>query len=149
MSTWTKQMGFPVLQVSATQEGTSRVLKIKQSKFCAEGPSEDDSSLWMVPVSISTSQSPATAVKTLLLDQRETTVTIDNVKPDDWVKLGSTGHRTVLNTVSCVELLLFILLYSWVGFYRTQNSAEYCELCRTVVHTPVLYSWVLPDTEQR
>ncbi|XP_078620093.1 puromycin-sensitive aminopeptidase-like isoform X4 [Branchiostoma floridae x Branchiostoma japonicum] len=102
MSTWTKQMGFPVLEVSATQEGTSRVLKIKQSKFCAEGPSEDDSSLWMVPVSISTSQSPATAVKTLLLDQRETTVTIDNVKPDDWVKLNP----------------------GTVGFYRTQYSAE-------------------------
>ncbi|XP_019614242.1 PREDICTED: puromycin-sensitive aminopeptidase-like isoform X6 [Branchiostoma belcheri] len=102
MSTWTKQMGFPVLEVSATQEGTSRVLKIKQSKFCAEGPSEDDSSLWMVPVSISTSQSPATAVKTLLLDQRETTVTIDNVKPDDWVKLNP----------------------GTVGFYRTQYSSD-------------------------
>ncbi|XP_078702253.1 puromycin-sensitive aminopeptidase-like isoform X2 [Branchiostoma floridae x Branchiostoma belcheri] len=102
MSTWTKQMGFPVLEVSATQEGTSRVLKIKQSKFCAEGPSEDDSSLWMVPVSISTSQSPATAVKTLLLDQRETTVTIDNIKPDDWVKLNP----------------------GTVGFYRTQYSSD-------------------------
>ncbi|XP_066305336.1 puromycin-sensitive aminopeptidase-like [Branchiostoma lanceolatum] len=102
MSTWTKQMGFPVLEVSAKQEGTSRVLKIKQSKFCAEGPSEDDSSLWMVPVSISTSQSPSTAVKTLLLDQRETTVTIDNVKPDDWVKLNP----------------------GTVGFYRTQYSKD-------------------------
>ena len=40
MSTWTLQMGFPVLKVSAEQKGTSRVLTISQSKFCADGPME-------------------------------------------------------------------------------------------------------------
>ena len=38
MSTWTKQMGFPVISVTSTQQGTSRVLTISQSKFCADGP---------------------------------------------------------------------------------------------------------------
>ena len=40
MSTWTKQMGFPVLTVTAEQQGTSRVLKISQAKFNANGPIE-------------------------------------------------------------------------------------------------------------
>lgn len=42
MTTWTKQMGFPVLAVSAEQKGTSRVLKITQTKFNANGPLEGE-----------------------------------------------------------------------------------------------------------
>ena len=38
MSTWTKQMGFPVIKVSSVQEGNSRKITIEQAKFCADGP---------------------------------------------------------------------------------------------------------------
>eukprot|EP00058_Branchiostoma_floridae_P012436 XP_002597924.1 hypothetical protein BRAFLDRAFT_79834 [Branchiostoma floridae] len=106
------------------EEGTSRVLKIKQSKFCAEGPSEDDSSLWMVPVSISTSQSPATAVKTLLLDQRETTVTIDNVKPDDWVKRHPTEGTSLLITEQELRLKAPPLLHAAPPLSTALDRAE-------------------------
>lgn len=37
MNTWTKQMGFPVLNVTQKIEGTTRTLKITQEKFCADG----------------------------------------------------------------------------------------------------------------
>ncbi|KAF6036203.1 NPEPPS [Bugula neritina] len=37
MSTWTSQMGYPVLQVDERKEGDKRVLTITQSKFCADG----------------------------------------------------------------------------------------------------------------
>lgn len=40
MSSWTKQMGFPVLKVSQKQEGDDRVLTITQEKFCADGKME-------------------------------------------------------------------------------------------------------------
>jgi puromycin-sensitive aminopeptidase len=36
MSTWTRQMGFPVIAVtSSTQQGPNRVLSVTQRKFCA------------------------------------------------------------------------------------------------------------------
>lgn len=37
MSTWTKQMGFPVVRVSAKQEAKSTVLTLSQERFCADG----------------------------------------------------------------------------------------------------------------
>ncbi|XP_070570374.1 puromycin-sensitive aminopeptidase-like [Ptychodera flava] len=106
MSTWTKQMGFPVIKVSAKQEGNSRVLTLTQSKFCADGASEGDKTQWMVPISISTSANPSKAALKIVLDKPTTTVTIDNVAPDQWVKLNP----------------------GTVGFYRTQYSAEMLDL---------------------
>lgn len=41
MSTWTKQMGFPVITVEdSKQEGNTRVLTVSQTKFCADGKSD-------------------------------------------------------------------------------------------------------------
>jgi puromycin-sensitive aminopeptidase len=37
MSSWTKQMGFPVISVSSQQKGDSRELKLSQQRFCAAG----------------------------------------------------------------------------------------------------------------
>lgn len=105
MSTWTKQMGFPVLTVTAEQQGTSRVLKISQSKFNANGPLEGDTSSWMVPISIATSANPSEAVQKVVLDKQSITVTLENVKPDQWVKLNP----------------------GTVGFYRTHYSPEMLE----------------------
>ncbi|XP_077997476.1 puromycin-sensitive aminopeptidase-like [Glandiceps talaboti] len=106
MSTWTKQMGFPVIKVTAKQEGNSRVLTLTQSKFCADGAAEGNTSQWMVPISISTSADPSKAAVTIVLDKPTTTVTIDNVAPDQWVKLNP----------------------GTVGFYRTQYSPEMLDL---------------------
>ena len=33
MSGWTKQMGFPVISVSSTQDGENRILNISQKRF--------------------------------------------------------------------------------------------------------------------
>ena len=41
----------------------------------------------MVPVSISTASSPTTAVNRFVLRDKETSVTLENVKPDEWVKV--------------------------------------------------------------
>ena len=37
MSTWTAQMGYPVISVSERQEGDNRMLTVSQEKFCADG----------------------------------------------------------------------------------------------------------------
>lgn len=38
MSTWTKQMGFPVVKVTSKQDSpNTRTLTLTQEKFCADG----------------------------------------------------------------------------------------------------------------
>ncbi|KAM4623125.1 puromycin-sensitive aminopeptidase [Discoglossus pictus] len=106
MSTWTKQMGFPLIYVESEQKEDSRVLKLSQKKFCASGPySGEDCPLWMVPISICTSEAPASAKVKVLMDKQEMTVVLEGVKPDQWVKLNP----------------------GTVGFYRTQYSPDMLE----------------------
>jgi len=105
MSTWTKQMGFPVLKVSEKKEGSKRIIKLAQEKFCASGPVQGDSPTWLVPVSVSTASSPDKAVLRTVLDTASVEVTVDNVDDQDWLKLNVGA----------------------VGFYRTQYSAMMLE----------------------
>ncbi|XP_050419267.1 puromycin-sensitive aminopeptidase [Patella vulgata] len=106
MSTWTKQMGFPVLQVEEKQDGKSRVVTITQSKFCADGIiPEGDNSQWMVPITICTASSPDKPVSTGVLDSKNLTLTLENVKATDWIKVNS----------------------GTVGVYRVQYSSESLE----------------------
>jgi puromycin-sensitive aminopeptidase len=37
MSSWTKQMGFPVVKVTSEQQGSDRKVVLSQEKFCADG----------------------------------------------------------------------------------------------------------------
>lgn len=49
MSGWTKQMGYPVIHVTARQEGEEkRVLHLKQQRFLADGTKDETNSKWMV-----------------------------------------------------------------------------------------------------
>eukprot|EP00079_Xenopus_tropicalis_P018894 XP_012808030.1 PREDICTED: aminopeptidase puromycin sensitive isoform X1 [Xenopus tropicalis] len=106
MNTWTKQMGFPLICVESEQKEDSVVLKLSQKKFCASGaPNSDDSYQWMVPISICTSESPASATVKILMDKPEMTVVLEGVKPHQWVKLNP----------------------GTVGFYRTQYSTTMLE----------------------
>ncbi|XP_071792153.1 puromycin-sensitive aminopeptidase-like [Asterias amurensis] len=109
MSTWTLQMGFPVLKVSAEQKGTSRVLTISQSKFCADGPMEGESPQWIVPVSIATSTDHTIKpLSSILLDKPSTTVTLEDIKPDQWIKLnpGTIGFYRVHYSSEMLDALL-------------------------------------------
>ncbi|KAH0626797.1 hypothetical protein JD844_002010 [Phrynosoma platyrhinos] len=106
MNTWTKQMGFPLVYVEAEQQEDDKVLKLVQKKFCASGPySGEDYPLWMIPISICTSEDPAHAKMQVLMDKPELTLVLKDVKPEQWVKLN-------LGTV---------------GFYRTQYSSDMLE----------------------
>lgn len=48
MSGWTKQMGFPVVSVNQTIDGTSRILKLRQERFLADGKTDPANQLWQV-----------------------------------------------------------------------------------------------------
>lgn len=93
MSTWTKQMGFPVVEVKSEQRGPNRVLTLTQQKFCANGRQGDDT-LWMVPIAISTQEQPSKVALSTVLEKRTQEVVLENVSEDSWVKLnpGTVGY---------------------------------------------------------
>ncbi|KAK7112907.1 hypothetical protein V1264_012283 [Littorina saxatilis] len=108
MGTWTSQKGFPVLKVSQKQDGSSRVLTVEQQKFCADGKAAGDGYMWILPVSVSTSSCPDKPAKTVLVDKASTTITIDNVKPEEWVKVntGTVGVFRVQYSPDMLDLLI-------------------------------------------
>ncbi|XP_026566662.1 puromycin-sensitive aminopeptidase isoform X2 [Pseudonaja textilis] len=106
MNTWTKQMGFPLVYIEGEQQEDNKVLKLVQKKFCASGPySGEDCPLWMIPITICTSDDPTHAKMQVLMDKPELTLVLKDVKPEQWIKVN-------LGTV---------------GFYRTQYSPEILE----------------------
>uniref|UniRef100_A0A8C2WI84 Aminopeptidase n=1 Tax=Cyclopterus lumpus TaxID=8103 RepID=A0A8C2WI84_CYCLU len=109
MSSWTKQMGFPIIEVEEEQVSDDRVLKISQKKFCASGPhSGEDCPSWMVPVSICTSEDPKCTKLKVLLDRPETSITVSGVAPDQWVKVnpGTVGFYRIQYSTAMLERLL-------------------------------------------
>ncbi|XP_032890815.1 puromycin-sensitive aminopeptidase isoform X1 [Amblyraja radiata] len=109
MSSWTKQMGFPLIYVEEKQEGDDRILKISQKKFCASGTyGGSDCPHWMVPISICTSEDVSCDNVKVLLDQPEMTITVKNVKPHQWIKLnpGTVGFCRIQYDPTMLERLL-------------------------------------------
>ncbi|KAI5696817.1 hypothetical protein M8J75_000551 [Diaphorina citri] len=100
MSTWTQQMGFPVISVDASvqNEDGSRTLTLSQTKFSADGSTDSSSdSLWYVPLSFCTQANPSEEVFSAEMSTRVTQVTIPDVSPGHWIKLnpGTVGYYRV------------------------------------------------------
>lgn len=126
MNTWTKQMGFPVLNVDSKQEGTKCHITISQKKFCADGNIKGfESMLWHVPITIATAQK-RDAYK-FVLDKESETVTLDGVKPDDWIKLNP----------------------GQIGFYRVNYSSNMLTpLALSLSCTPGISEAALPPQDR-
>lgn len=95
MSTWTKQMGFPVITVEdSKQEGNKRILTLSQTKFCADGSCDNDNCLWLVPLAFSKSTDPVNVCYDAVLQDAKATFTLDNIGPSEWVKVnpGTVGY---------------------------------------------------------
>ncbi|PAV59165.1 hypothetical protein WR25_24593 [Diploscapter pachys] len=97
MSGWTKQMGFPVVTVSQTVNGSDRQLHLKQSRFIADGGQDGANSIWQVPINISVGSNPSDVKQRVLLKDSEQTVTVSGVDAKEWLKLnaGTTGFYRV------------------------------------------------------
>ncbi|KOB73217.1 putative Aminopeptidase N [Operophtera brumata] len=100
MSTWTKQMGFPVVEVSSEQKGSDRVLTLTQSKFCADG-SPGNNNLWMIALST-------------VLEHKTQEVVLKDVAESSWVKLNpGTMNFTVWSSISnCMSKLSALLAHT-------------------------------------
>uniref|UniRef100_H2Z0A6 Aminopeptidase n=1 Tax=Ciona savignyi TaxID=51511 RepID=H2Z0A6_CIOSA len=117
MTTWTKQMGYPVLDVQIKERTDNSItLSLAQSKFRANSMSKNIgvASLWSIPVSFSSSSSPQHPVKSILFDTRSIDVTIDDVGKDDWVKVnpGTYGFYRKIPTQFTLKKLLAMILPS-------------------------------------
>lgn len=107
MSTWIKQMGFPVVNVSSKQIGDDRVLTLTQEKFCADG-SQAKNIFWMIPITVSTSKSPKEIELTTILENESMEITLKNIKTTDWVKLnpGTIGYYRTKYVGNMLEMIV-------------------------------------------
>ena len=97
MSGWTKQMGFPVIRVSARQDGDKRILQLSQQRFLADGTKDENNTMWMVPIEIATSRSPTTPSMSFVLEGEKSEIVLNDIRPDEWFKMnpGQVGfYRT-------------------------------------------------------
>ncbi|XP_011304312.1 puromycin-sensitive aminopeptidase isoform X2 [Fopius arisanus] len=102
MSTWTKQMGFPVLKVDQRQDGNDRILSLSQERFLADGSVDKEASLWMIPVSVSTSKSPGKVAFNTVMSERSKEMVIKDAPEGVWIKVNP----------------------GTIGFYRTRYTPE-------------------------
>nr|CAI5862745.1 unnamed protein product [Callosobruchus analis] len=117
MSTWTKQMGFPVVKVTSQPKGDGKgvLLTLTQSKFTADGSEPEDQN-WMVPIGISTSKDPSKEVVNTVLKTRSAEVVVPDIGPEDWIKVNP----------------------GTIGFYRTQYTSEMLEKFITAIRNKTL-----------
>lgn len=108
MSTWIKQMGFPVVSVSSQQAGSKRVLTLKQDKFTADGQTSKEDYFWMVPITVSTAKSPNTTALSTVLDKKTMQIELDDISEADWVKVnpGTIGYYRTRYTAEMLDQLI-------------------------------------------
>ncbi|VIO88592.1 Peptidase family M1 containing protein [Brugia malayi] len=108
MSTWTKQMGYPLVSVSQKIDGRNRILRMNQKRFLADGTTDEKNSLWQIPITISVSSEPESIKERVLLKGFQQDVTVNDVDPKDWIKLnvGTTGFYRVLYSHDMLHALL-------------------------------------------
>ncbi|VDK73005.1 unnamed protein product [Onchocerca ochengi] len=108
MSTWTKQMGYPLISTSQKIDGKKRILKLNQKRFLADGTVDEKNPLWQIPITISVSSEPDRIKERVLLEEFEQDIAINDVDPEDWIKLnvGTTGFYRVLYSHDMLQALL-------------------------------------------
>ncbi|CAF4362628.1 unnamed protein product [Rotaria sp. Silwood2] len=88
LSTWTKQMGYPLLNIKQEQKGNNRLLPIEQTRFLADG-TIDNNSKWKIPISICTKSNPNESVHQLYMNgEKEQEFLLEKVSETDWIKLN-------------------------------------------------------------
>ncbi|CAF3150598.1 unnamed protein product [Rotaria sp. Silwood2] len=89
MSSWTLQIGYPFVTVIEEQQpNQTRIIKLNQQRFIADGSADDENLQWKIPITIFTKSNPKVIAKQILMDQPEITIILDNISENDWIKLN-------------------------------------------------------------
>jgi puromycin-sensitive aminopeptidase len=92
MTTWTRQVGYPVITVTEVSRGNNkRKLKLTQNRYLSNGVDYKDTSLWHIPITYITNNGTSTP---FLLTERSTEIEVDDYQ---WIKLnpGQSGFYRV------------------------------------------------------
>ncbi|KAF7633111.1 Aminopeptidase [Meloidogyne graminicola] len=90
MSSWTQQVGFPLVTVEEKQlDGDKRELLLKQRRFLIDGSFDENKPIWQIPVSITIRSNPTKPFKKFLLTKENDKFIIEDVKPSEWIKVNS------------------------------------------------------------
>ncbi|CAF1231329.1 unnamed protein product [Rotaria magnacalcarata] len=88
LSTWTKQIGYPVLNVTQEQKGNNRLITIEQTRFLADGTT-DDNLKWKIPINICTKSNPTEHVHQLYMNgEKKQEFLLEKLSESDWIKLN-------------------------------------------------------------
>lgn len=121
MQLWTKQTGYPVVQVSKSINSNNEViLKLSQRRFFVNGsiPDETEDYLWKIPIKILTKSSYPNVYNEFLLERRNDEVNIGHISELGWIKLNKNS----------------------IGIYRTQYSTEMLFALIEPVKTKILHA---------
>jgi len=90
MSSWTKQMGFPLIKVTSQQDGDNRILTLEQEKFWVDpnmSGTDEDKYKWMIPLTFCKASSPKEILCQNLMHDKTMEVSFPGVKEDEWIKV--------------------------------------------------------------
>uniref|UniRef100_A0A5S6R5A7 Aminopeptidase n=1 Tax=Trichuris muris TaxID=70415 RepID=A0A5S6R5A7_TRIMR len=106
-STWTKRMGYPVIDVALEEDGGKRWLKFEQRRFLDSGSEDGSPTIWQVPIVIRCSS--VTEPITYLLTEKQGRLELDSrCCKDCWLKVNSncTGYYRVKYSARLLEMLI-------------------------------------------
>ncbi|KAL7069753.1 hypothetical protein ACQ4LE_011141 [Meloidogyne hapla] len=90
MSSWTQQVGFPLVSVQEKLlDGDKRELILKQRRFLIDGSIDENKQIWQIPVSVTIRSDPSKPAAKFLLTKEEDKFVIEGVKPSEWIKVNS------------------------------------------------------------
>ncbi len=70
--------------IEEQQSNKTRVLKLNQQRFIADGSIDHENLQWKIPISVFTKS----ISQQILMDKSEITIRLDNICEDDWIKLN-------------------------------------------------------------
>jgi len=74
--------------IEEQQSNKTRVLKLNQQRFLADGSIDDENLQWKIPISVFTKSNPKAIAQQILMDKPEIIIRLDNICEDDWIKLN-------------------------------------------------------------
>lgn len=84
------------------QANKTRLLRLKQERFIADGSADEEHLQWKIPITIVTKSNPKAIAQQILMDKPEETITVTDIADDDWIKLN----------------------YNSIGLYRVKYQSE-------------------------
>ena len=120
MELWTKQVGYPCITVSSNiNDKNETVLTLTQQRFFSNGskPTQEESFLWKIPITVTTAKSYPNIHKEILLEKPTDTLNLGVLADSDWIKLNKSS----------------------IGLYRTHYSTDLLDRLKVLVKTKTLH----------